>query len=91
MKIKSIITMIALIIAQNSFGSELSMDDAISEIENCTCYRTESASALEPWELSWDSQDKLREQIEYCKCEVKIDIQKVKDPKRYIQKGTILK
>jgi len=66
-------------------------DDAIQRVDNCVCYKSIKAQNLNPWELAWDSADKLKEQFSHCVCEAQIDIKSVEDPRRYIVPGTVIK
>lgn len=66
-------------------------DDAISRVEDCVCYRSIEAQNLAPWEIAWTDPEKLKKQISHCVCKAQIDIQAVKDPKRYLVPGTVVK
>ena len=66
-------------------------DDVIRRVENCKCYLSVEGQQLKPWELSWDEPEKLRKQFSHCVCETDIDLKLVKDPKRYIVPGSIVK
>ena len=66
-------------------------DNAIRRIENCICYASIEAQNLKPWEIAWNNPDKLRSQISRCMCNAEIDIPNVKDPRRYLVPGTVVK
>ena len=77
--------------SEKKVTSKLLGDDAISKVENCKCYKSTDAKNLKPWELDWNNNEILRKQISHCICETYIDIQKVKNPQRYIVPGTVIK
>ena len=65
-----------------------SADEAIVRVENCICYKSAEGQQLKPWELSWDDSDQLKKQFSHCECKAHIDLEKVKNPKRYVVPGT---
>jgi hypothetical protein len=66
-------------------------DDAIRRIEDCVCYKSAEGQQLEPWQLTWNDPDKLRQEVSHCVCKVHIDLKSVKDPSRYVVPGTELR
>jgi len=66
-------------------------DSAIRRVDNCECYKHIDYQNLKPWEIKWDNPEELRKQISHCICSADIDIQKVKNPRRYLVPGTVVK
>lgn len=66
-------------------------DSAITRVQNCVCYASVEGQKLQPWELSWDDPAKLRTQLTRCTCEAEIDVSNVRDPRRYLTPGTVVK
>ena len=66
-------------------------DEAIRRVDNCVCYKSAEGQQLKPWELAWEDPEKLRNQFSHCICEAHIDLQSVKNPRRYVVPGTTVK
>ena len=69
----------------------ISEEKIIRRVDNCVCYLSAEGQQLKPWELSWDDAEKLRVQFSHCTCTADIDMKEVKNPRRYIVPGTVVK
>ena len=72
-------------------GRKWAGDEAIKRVENCTCYASVEGQNLKPWEFAWDNPDSLRRQVSHCVCQVHIDVANVKNPRRYLVPGTVIR
>jgi hypothetical protein len=86
-----------------SVAKKCAIAKAKGTIHNCSCYTSEEAKNLKPWQLAWGDPDKLRKQTSHCICRVtldsdtdqdcyvKFDFRNDKDWNRYLNRGPLLK
>lgn len=49
------------------------------KVESCECVLKKGVNEMKPWELPWDNSKAMRQLIDGCTCQLKLNLDKIED------------